>query len=97
VAVRLSTSHVTVALVALWLVAAFVTLPMATAGGAMDPTHWVPLTALTAILAAWPFLLGWRPFTRSGHRLRTCSDCGTVWRPADEGGAGNCPACATAA
>lgn len=92
-ALRLSARHVTVALVLLWLLALGATLLMLQDGHRMDPVHWAPAFLLSALLAAWPFALGWRPFTPVQKRLRTCDACGTQWRPADEGGALRCPAC----
>jgi hypothetical protein len=93
VALRLSPRHVTGALVVLWLVAAIATAALLTQPGhAMQPSHWAPVAILTAVLAAWPFALGWRPWTPRARRLRTCGACGTQWRPSDEGTA-RCPAC----
>ena len=91
-ALRLSSRQVTWTLVALWAVAAVVTGAMVVQDHAMDPTHWAPLAVLTVILVAWPFMLGWRPFTPAHKRLRLCPRCGTQWRPSDEGTA-RCPAC----
>jgi hypothetical protein len=54
---------------------------------------YAPAAAMLAILAAWPFLVGWRPLTPEQKRLRSCNSCGTEWRPADEGGLFRCPAC----
>ena len=92
-AVRLSTRQVTWALVILWLAALAVTVGMLVEDRhAMSPVHLAPALILTVILLVWPFALGWRPFTPTHHRLRTCPACGTLWRPADEGGT-KCPAC----
>jgi hypothetical protein len=90
---QLSVRQVTWALVGLWAAAVGLTITMAvTSSHHMDLLHFAPAFALTALLLAWPFLLGWRPLTPADKRLRTCHDCGTQWRPSDEG-TGRCPAC----
>jgi hypothetical protein len=59
----------------------------------MTPLAFVPAGLLVAILLAWPFLNGWRPWTAPGRRWLSCGGCGTQWRPADEGGLTRCPVC----
>ena len=92
-ALRLSTTQVTWVLVGLWLAAVATTVAMVTTSQhPMEATHYAPAVILTVVLVAWPFALGWRPFTPAAQRLRTCHACGTEWRPADEG-TNRCPAC----
>lgn len=63
-------------------------------GTPMAPAMFVPAGLMLAILAAWPFLNGWRPFTPAGAQLRSCNACGLEWRPNEEDGITQCPACA---
>lgn len=64
-------------------------------GTTMPPVMFLPAGLMLAILAGWPFLNGWRPFTPTSQELRDCAKCGVQWRPADEEGTMQCPACAT--
>jgi hypothetical protein len=65
--------------------------------GPLDAVMFLPAGLMLAILAAWPFLNGWKPWVGSMQQLQDCSRCGTQWRPADEEGATRCPACAETA
>lgn len=61
----------------------------ATAHHAMAPVHYAPAAALVAMMAAWPFANGWRPWRRVAER--NCAECGTEWLPGEA--AASCPAC----
>ncbi len=63
------------------------------AQGGIPLGMYAPAAVMLGLLAAWPFLNGWRPFTPAGQQLRDCSSCGVQWRPADEEGTMRCPAC----
>jgi hypothetical protein len=65
-------------------------------GASMPPLMFLPAGLMLGVLAAWPFLNGWRPFAREAQLLQDCPQCGVQWRPADEEGTMRCPACATA-
>lgn len=59
--------------------------------GQLDAVMLVPTLGLVAMLAAMPFLAGWRPNTPpAGHVA--CASCHTLWSPSDEGTA-FCPGC----
>ncbi|MES2154063.1 MAG: hypothetical protein V4510_02920 [bacterium] len=65
-------------------------------GAPMPLAMWVPAILMVCVLAAWPFLNGWRPLASPQQQLRDCPRCGAQWRPSDEEGATRCPACAEA-
>jgi hypothetical protein len=88
--VVLSNRQVGYSLLALTAATVGLTVYMAaTADHRMDLVHYAPAVALVAMMVAWPFANGWRPWQRSdGH---SCAACGAQWLPGE--GAGACPAC----
>jgi hypothetical protein len=88
--VPLSTRQVGVALLGLTLATVGLTIYMAaTAHHQMAVVHYAPAAALVAMMVAWPFANGWRPWGRPADR--SCASCGTQWLPGE--GATHCPAC----
>lgn len=66
-------------------------------GGDVPLLMYLPAGLMLAMLAAWPFLNGWRPWTPTAQQLQDCARCGAQWRPADEDGMTQCPACVATA
>ena len=61
----------------------------ATSHHQMELVHYAPAAALVAMMVAWPFANGWRPWKPAAER--DCAACGTHWLPGE--GATACPAC----
>jgi hypothetical protein len=91
---QLSTRQIGYALLGFTLLAVGLTAYMAlTAHHPMAPIDYAPAAALVAVMVAWPFANGWRPFTPASRRLHSCPACGTEWLPSEAGGTHACPAC----
>lgn len=86
---RLTNRQITLFLAAFALVALTALVVDAWAMGEVQLVFVGPAISAVAMLVAWPFVLGWRPF---GEALRSCTVCGTQWSPRREG-VGFCPAC----
>lgn len=87
-----SSGTVTLTLVALTVVTVALTAWEYLERG-ITPLAFLPAGLLVAVLLAWPFLNGWRPWTAPRRRWHSCGGCGTEWRPVDEGGLTSCPVC----
>jgi hypothetical protein len=93
--VTLTTRQIGYALLGLTVATVGLTAYMAaTAHHAMQPVHYAPAAALLAMMVAWPFANGWRPW-RQMTTERDCAACGAHWLPTE--GANACPACGQAA
>lgn len=89
----LSTRQVGYALLALTAATVGLTAYMAaSARHQMQPIHYAPAAALVAMMVAWPFANGWRPWRAAA--AHSCPACGVQWLPGE--GAGACPACGKA-
>jgi hypothetical protein len=91
--VPLSNRQVGLALLGLTAVTVALTAYMAaTAHHRMEAVHFAPALALVAMMVAWPFANGWRPWKAAPDQ--SCTACGTQWLPGEA--AGSCPACGNA-
>jgi hypothetical protein len=60
--------------------------------GALDSMMLIPTVGLLAMLAAMPFLAGWRTSEKAPGGFVACASCATLWSPRDDRTA-FCPGC----